>query len=140
MNKAKTAWTSQANTREPLDAVKHIQCVWDAYMTMAVYNNLLQTCSSSIDQARLKALVTSHIDGWFHAPPLTSVSLKLSNEEIRVATGNHLGHTICQPHTCICGAIVDARELHGLACRKSAPRHVCHSQLNDLLWQAVKKM
>ena len=29
--------------------------------------------------------------------------------------------------------------LHGLACRKSGPRHIRHSQLNDLIWRAVKK-
>ena len=35
--------------------------------------------------------------------------------------------------------IIDARGLHGLACRKSAPRHVRHSQLNDVIWRTVKK-
>ena len=46
---------------------------------------------------------------------------------------------ICQPHTCVCGATVDARGLHGLTCRKSEPRHIRHSQLNDLIWRAFKK-
>ena len=35
--------------------------------------------------------------------------------------------------------MVDARGLHSLACRKSAPRHIRHSQLNDLIWRAIKK-
>ena len=41
--------------------------------------------------------------------------------------------------TCVCGATVDAKGLHGLACRKSGPRHIRHSQLNDLIWRAGKK-
>ena len=106
---------------------------------MAVYNSLLQTCSSLIDQVRLKALATPHVGDWLLAPPLTSIGLRLSDEAIRVATSYRLGTTICQPHTCVCGTMVDARGLHGLACRKSAPRHVRHSQLNDVKWRAVKK-
>ena len=47
--------------------------------------------------------------------------------------------TICQPHTCVCGAMVDARGLHGMACRKSAPRQVRHSQLNDVVGQLSRK-
>ena len=139
VNSAKIAWTRQASTSEPPDAVKHIQRAWNAHITMAVYNSLLQTCSSPIDQARLKALVTPHVGDWLHAPPLTSVGLRLSEEPIRMATSYRHGTTICQPQTCVCGAIVDARWLHGLACRKSVPRHVRHSQLNTLIWRTVKK-
>jgi len=29
--------------------------------------------------------------------------------------------------------------LHGLACRRSAPRQQRHSQMNDILWRAVKR-
>ena len=56
-----------------------------------------------------------------------------------MATGFRLGTIICQPHICVCGTMVDARGLHSLACRKSAPRHIRHSQLNDLIWRAIKK-
>ena len=56
-----------------------------------------------------------------------------------MATGIRIGTNLCQPHTCICGATVDSRGLHGLACRKSTPRNIRHSQLNDIIWRAVKK-
>ena len=56
-----------------------------------------------------------------------------------MATGFRLGTIVCQPHICICGTMVDARCLHNLACRKSALRHMRHSQLNDLIWRAIKK-
>ena len=35
--------------------------------------------------------------------------------------------------------MVDARGLHGLSCRKSGPRHTRHSQVNDIIWRAVKR-
>ena len=44
----------------------------------------------------------------------------MSNEEIRLAVGLRLGCNLCEPHTCPCGKLVDARGLHGLACHKSA--------------------
>ena len=106
---------------------------------MAVYNSLLQTSFSLIDQARLKAVVTRHVGDWFHAPLLTSIGLRLTDAVILVATGYRLGTTICQPNSCVCGAMVEARGLHGLACRKSAPCHVRHSQLNDVIWRNVEK-
>ena len=56
-----------------------------------------------------------------------------------MATGFRLGTIICQRHICVCGTMVDARGLHRLACRKSAPRHIRHSQLNDLIWREIKK-
>ena len=34
---------------------------------------------------------------------------------------------------------VDARGLHGLSCRRSAPRQQRHSHLNDILWRAIKR-
>ena len=68
-----------------------------------------------------------------------AIGLRLSDEVIRVAVGFRLGCITCQPHICNCGAMVDARGLHGLSCRKSGPRHARHSQLNDLIWRAVKR-
>jgi len=41
----------------------------------------------------------------------------------------------CANHTH--AAVVDARGLHGLACRKSAPRQQRHSHLNDIVWCAM---
>ena len=128
-----------SHTIEPLDSINHIQRVWDTSVTTATYNTLLAGCTTAGDQARLKAMVSPHAGDWLHAPPLTAVGLRLSDEAIRVATRILIDTNLCQPHTCICGATVGARGLHGLACRKSTPRHIRHSQLNDIIWRAVKK-
>ena len=74
-----------------------------------------------------------------HAPPITAVGLRLSDEAIRVAVGYRLGCATCQPHSCVCSAMVDQGGVLGLSCKKSAPRHICHAQLNDIIWRAVKR-
>jgi len=52
---------------------------------------------------------------------------------------HRLGCKACEPHTCGCGKAVDARGLHDLACRRSAPRQQRHSHLNDITWRAMKR-
>ena len=48
-----------------------------------------------------------------------------------------LGINLCQPHQCPCGAVVDARGLHGLSCRRSAGRQQRHSLLNDIIFRSL---
>ena len=104
---------------------------------MAVYNSLLQTCSSPIDQARLKTLTTPHVGDWFHAPPPMSIGLRLSDEAIRVATAIALAQP-CANHTpASAGQWLMPEGFMGF--RVVAPLHVHHSQLNDVIWRAVKK-
>ena len=35
--------------------------------------------------------------------------------------------------------MVDAKGLHGLSCKRSAPRQIRHTQMNDIIWRSVKK-
>jgi len=44
-----------------------------------------------------------------------------------------------EPHHCQCGAIVDARGLHGLSCRRSAGRQQRHSLLNDIAFKSFRR-
>jgi len=80
-----------------------------------------------VDKARLLAAASPHSGDWLHAPPITAVGLRLSDEAIRVAVAHRLGSKACDPHTCVCGKAVDARGLHGLSCRRRAPRQQRHS-------------
>ena len=45
--------------------------------------------------------------------------------------------TFVPPHSCPCGAFVDARGSHGLSCRRSAGRQTRHAQLNDAIHRAL---
>jgi len=63
-----------------------------------------------------------------------------SDEQLRISVAHRLGCKACEPHTCGCGKVVDARGLRGLACRKSTPRQQRHSHLNDIIWHAMKRV
>ena len=84
VSNARATWNSLAMANEPIEAFKS---AWDAPITTAAYNAILARCALPVDQARLKALTTPHAGDWLHAPPLTAVGLRLSDEAIRVATG-----------------------------------------------------
>ena len=38
-----------------------------------------------------------------------------------------------------CGGAVDAKDLHGLSCKRSAGGAIRHQQLNDLGWRALRR-
>ena len=133
------AWSAMTNDVEPVSERKHIQKAWDGVVILKQQNSLLLKATSSIDQARLLAAVSAHAGDWLHAAPISSIGLRLSNEAIRVAVGHRLGTNTCQPHECPCGKQVDARGLHGLACRKATARQQRHSHLNEILWRSIKR-
>jgi len=133
------AWSAMANDVEPVSERRHIQKAWDGVVTLKQQNSLLLKATSSIDQARLLATVSAHAGDWLHAAPISSISLRLSNEAIRGAEGLRLGINTCQPHECPYGKQVDARGLHGLAFRKATARQQQHSHLNEILWRSIKR-
>jgi len=119
-------WASQSNSAKPAVKVQHIQKAWDGPVAANLRALLLARAVSDVDTARLLAASTPHSGDWLHAPPITAVGLRLSDEAIRVAVAHRLGCKAYEPHTCVCGKPVDARGLHGLSCRKSAPRQQRH--------------
>ena len=86
---------------------------------------------------RLLASRAPHSGDWLQAWPITACGLRLDDESIRVAVGLRLGSRLCAPHTCPCGAEVDARGSHGLSCRRSAGRQTRHAQLKDAVQRAL---
>jgi len=66
---------------------------------------------------------------------IIACGLRLSDEAVRVAVGLRLGLDLCVPHTCCCGAQVDAQGLHAFVCKKALGRTVRHYMLNDIVWR-----
>ena len=58
----------------------------------------------------------AHSSDCLNALPIASCELRLDNEDIRVTIGLRLGTVLCQPHLCLCGAIVEEDGSHGLSC------------------------
>jgi len=134
-----TLWTGLANTAKPSQQTQHIQKAWDGPVAANQKNLIFSRAPSDVDKARLFAAASPHFGDWLHAPLITAVGLRLSDEAIRVAVAHRSSSKACEPHSCVCGKAVDARGLHGLSCRRSAPRQQRHSHLNDILWRAIKR-
>ena len=135
--RVETAWSSLSNAPAPEPVFQHIQKAWDAPIVSNLSGLVLASAVSEIDVARLKAASSPHSGDWLHAPPIASIGLLLSDEDIRLSVAQRLGVKACSPYTCLCGKPVDARGLRGLSCRRSMARHQRHSMLNDVIWRAV---
>ena len=79
------------------------------------------------------AAAAPHSGDWLLALPVTSCGLRLTDEAVRVAVALRLGCSVCVAHTCRCGALVDARGIHGSVSSKIAR----HQAINDVIARAI---
>ena len=81
---SKSIWIARPNTTIPTVTAKYVQKAWDTPITTAIFNRPLDDDSNTLtDLARLRAAVAPHSGAWFHAPPITAVSLRLSDKRSR---------------------------------------------------------
>ena len=134
-------WQSQVDptTIPPVASLRIIQKNWDNPCCSLVFSSLLTKAVDVSAKARLLGSADVNSGIWLKAIPLTAVGLKLDDEAVRIAVGLRLGGNVCEVHTCPCGAAVDSRGTHGLACKFSAGRHSRHSQLNDLVQRSLSR-
>ena len=137
-NSAADACTSLSSSEPPESCFQYIQKAWNGPVVKSMMDRIALTANSDVDHARLKAATAPHSGEWLHAPLISSVGLKLTDEKIWISVAQRLGVWTCSPHTYICGKLVDARGLHCLSCRESTPRHQRHAMLNDINWRAMK--
>jgi len=98
---------------------------------------VLSAAQNQAGRARPIAVAAPHSGDFLNAIPCSSVETRLDETSLRYAISLRLGATICAPHTCICGMQDDSSGVHGLACRKSAGRHLRHNAVNDLVKRAL---
>ena len=132
-------WSARHNVEAPIGAERSKQANWDLASIQLGTAGLDAHFQDQHHRARLLAVRADHSGDWLHAWPISSCGLRLDDEAIRVAVGLRLGVNLCAPHACPCGAQVDARGNHGLACRRSAGRLPRHALLNDLVHRALVK-
>jgi len=51
-----------------------------------------------------------------------------------------LGLSLCVPHNCHCGTLVDAQGLHTMVCKKAPGKIARHHVFNDIIWRAVSPL
>ena len=131
---ALAAWQSAVEPAAlaPVDLTATRQRSWDDPCCQRSLTLLLDSAVGDRETARLRASLTATSGAWLQALPIASVGLRMDDDISRVAVGLRLGANLCEPHTCTCGVPVDARGTHGLACKRSAGRH-----LNDVVWCAM---
>jgi hypothetical protein len=134
---ALTAWKDMGGTALPADSLNTSQRAWDQAIVARATEQLLVAAPDDYTRARLAAVSSPHAGEWLNAPPITAIGLRMSNEAIRIAAGLRLGSSLCVPHTCRCGAQVNARGSHGLSCTRSAGRHQRHALINDIIHRAL---
>jgi hypothetical protein len=136
---AEQNWSKMSSSTPPNGQSSFKQKLWDEGVVKHFSATLLSEVTNPLDRARLLAAQSPHSADWLHAAPISSVGLRMSGEAVRTAIGVRLGLTVCQPHNCICGAPVDARGLHGLACQKVGGKHHRHGMVNDVIWRAMSR-
>ena len=98
---------------------------------------LVDSTTDVNSKARLLAVTAPHSGDWLHARPISTCGLRLDNEAIRIAVGLSLGVSLCQPHACQCGALVDAYGYHSPSCKMSSGCFARHQTLNDIIWLSM---
>ena len=139
VDRALSLWSTGHNLIAPPEVSAGIQKSWDCPIVQLEHSRLLESLPNATDRARLLAVSAKRSSDWLHALPIASCGLFLEDEAIRVAVGFRLGAKTCEPHTCPCGAQVDALGLHGLSCRRSSGRTSRHHNLNDIVWRALTR-
>ena len=135
---ALATWASRLASSSPPEGVAQTkQKSWDKASVALGQGILWDNLTDPYNRARILASRAVHSGDWLHAWPITACGLRLDDDAIRVAVGYRLGVNICAPHTCPCGAPVDARGSHGLSCRRSAGRQARHAQINDIIHRAL---
>ena len=114
------AWQAAAGTSTAAltGGQAKLQRSWDEPCCARLAADLLEGAADDQARARLRASRQTTSGAWLKALPLATLGLRLENEAVRMAVGLRLGLTLCRPHTCPCGAQVDALGTHGLACKR----------------------
>ena len=127
-------WKRGVSADPPCPSRQSCQRAWDSLLVTTSYETLLESTISSIEKARLLAVVHPDSGAWLNALPISALGLRLDDIEIQISIGLRLGVPLCRPHLCDgCGATVDESGVHGLSCRFSKGRHSRHASLNNLV-------
>ena len=70
----------------------------------------------------------------------SACGLRISNEAVGIAIGLRFGLIICDPHSCPCGGVVDAKGIHGPSCKLSAGRSIRHLKSTILSTQSRRSV
>ena len=130
-------WKALCGGPEPVGGCRGKQREWDEGCCKRVAEGL-RVGADERTTARLLASCAPDSGAWLSAVPIASLGLNLDNNALRIAVGLRLGAPLVIAHQCVCGAPVDKLGQHGLACKRSAGRHLRHNLLNEGIVRALQ--
>jgi hypothetical protein len=130
-------WQSRCGMAVPDAASIGAQKAWDSPQVLKKFDEVFAAAQTQSGRARIIAAAAPHSGDFLNVLPCSAVGTRLDDTSLRIAVALRLGAVICAPHTCVCGEQVDSSGIHGLACRKSAGRHMRHNAVNDLIKRAL---
>ena len=77
---------------------------------------------------------------YFKSKLTTDYGLRLDDNAVHIAVGLRLGANIREPHQYPCGAMTNAKGLHGLSCKGGNSESARYHSPNDLVWHALGKV
>src|SRR5437867_6516226 len=100
-------WSNLFGTT-PVGDLARKQSSWDRPGISLDISQVWAGLHSSREKAVFLAASAQHSGSWLAALPISSCSLRLDNEAVRVAVALRLGLHVCVPHEGRCGSSVDA--------------------------------
>ena len=88
---AKAFWNQSHNQAPPPFPDSHHQRAWESPRTEGQYCSQLESSPNPNTCARLLATATKEARAWLNAFPISSISLRMNTEAIRIAVGLRLG-------------------------------------------------
>lgn len=128
------AW-KQAFGQYP-DQLPTRQSFWDRPGIDRDKEEVAASLLTSVERVSFSAASNRHSGDWLFALPVSSCGLQLDDDAVRVAVGLRLGLSLCEPHVCPCGSLVDSMGTHSFLCKHSAGRLARHQAMNKLLSRA----
>ena len=131
-------WLQTAVCSPPSAPVDKTQRAWDEPQFNATYQSLLEAADSKVCRARLLAAKEKESSAWIHALPISAVGLRMTDDEVQIASALRLGAPICLPHKCsLCGQDVNQYATHGLSCQRSSGCHFRHAAINNIIHRSL---
>jgi len=120
-------WFSSAGP--PPDPLPGKQSFWDRPGLLTDREFIKSSLVEPSQTARFLAAQAPHSGDWLLALPTANCGLCLDDEAVRVAVGMRLGLSLCIPHNCHWGTLVDAQGLHAMVCKKAPGKIARHHVL-----------
>ena len=99
-------------------------------------NLSLKMVSGSSKTSPLNKTISRGSGDWINNLPSSTLKLKLTPEQFRIASSLRLGDNISSPYTCEFGAQADVKGIHVLPCAKSCSHHRRHGLGSEAIKRA----